>query len=220
MNAEQIMELAVNYAITRGNYRECHSYANKTFLDADKETLQTAIEALVQERDALKHAIFDLAEADKAALDRMTAERDEAQEGERAQADMRTQDLMLIDTLTRERDALKAELAIVKMVAAAGRLYVDENKALRAELEDERTRGLQLLADAKEWQQQFIGAQAEVRELRVEVKTLRDALNNCEDALMNSQTVINKDSVGFAKVCREANEMALGIARAALGETK
>lgn len=49
MNTEQIMALALNYAITLGKFKECTSDANKVFTEADKYLLQVAIEALVQE---------------------------------------------------------------------------------------------------------------------------------------------------------------------------
>ncbi len=56
----------------------------------------------------------------------------------------------------------------------------------------------------------------EADKLAAENKVLRDTLNNCEDALRNSQTVLGQPSSGFVRVCVDANDLALGIANAAL----
>ena len=54
-----------------------------------------------------------------------------------------------------------------------------------------------------------------------EIERLRRALNNAKDALLNSQTYITASHpIGFGKVCKDVNELALGIVRAALKETK
>jgi hypothetical protein len=52
-----------------------------------------------------------------------------------------------------------------------------------------------------------------------EIERLRSALSNAEDALLNSQTYITASHpIGFGKVCKDVNELALGIVRTALKE--
>ena len=55
MNTEQIMEIAEDYADAAANHaHECSTPNELTLLLNGRATLQSAIEALVQERDALK----------------------------------------------------------------------------------------------------------------------------------------------------------------------
>mgnify|MGYP000635539656 CR=1 FL=1 len=165
------------------------------------------IEQLVQERDALKHAIFDLAEADKAALDRMTSERDALQLVERGMQSV--------------IDELKTENAQIRELMNCYNLgwWMDSLRLIK-----ERD-ALSKLAD--KWNFECDELREDNKRLAAENKVLRDALKTlyltCPTTLDCRNFHHSKsEEHSYLASCKPAAdyEAALKQSREALGETK